>query len=132
MNDRVQQQTLHVDENMSFLAPSSPRLLLWNFRPFSTEVTRTFACSSSDVIASFIARGIERGGRHHIVHAVIEVLDAELGLIEREIGVLPVLRDLGIGQPPHRAVGDYDRTEALETGTAQCGVRNLFLSEKQG
>jgi hypothetical protein len=35
---------------------ASPRLLFWKFRPFSTEVTRTFACSSSDVIASFIAR----------------------------------------------------------------------------
>ena len=28
---------------------ASPRLLFWNLRPFSTEVTRTFTCSSSDV-----------------------------------------------------------------------------------
>ena len=35
---------------------ASPRLLFWNLRPFSTEVTRTFTCSSSDAIASFIAR----------------------------------------------------------------------------
>ena len=29
--------------------------LTWYLRPFSTEVTRVFTCSSSEVIASFIA-----------------------------------------------------------------------------
>src|SRR5262249_7980608 len=99
---------------------ASPRLPFWNLRPFSTEVTRTFACSSSDVIASLHrARWIERGGRHHIVHAVVEVLDSELRLIEREVGVLRILRDLGVAQPPHRAVGDHDRAKALESRAAE-------------
>src|SRR5437868_1360460 len=44
------------------------------------------------------ARWIEWGGRHHIVHAVIEALNAELGLIKREVGVLRVLGDLGVGR----------------------------------
>src|SRR5207249_2744953 len=34
------------------------------------------------------ARRIEWGGRHHIVHTVVEVLDAELRLSERTIRVL--------------------------------------------
>src|SRR5262249_49697650 len=67
-------------------------------------------------------RRIERGGRHHVVHAVVEVLDSELRLIEREIGVLWILRDLAVAQPPHRAVRDYDRAEALESRAAECAV----------
>ena len=35
---------------------ASPCPLFWNLRPFSTAVTRVLTCSSSDVIASFIAR----------------------------------------------------------------------------
>ena len=35
---------------------ASPRPLFWNFRPFSTDVTRVLTCSSSAVIVSFIAR----------------------------------------------------------------------------
>src|SRR5215510_10328813 len=67
------------------------------------------------------SRRIEWGGRHHIVHAVVEVLDAEPRLIEREIGVLRVLPDLGVVQPPHRAVDDHHRTEALKSRTADRG-----------
>ena len=40
---------------------ASPRPLFWNLRPFSTEVTRVFTCSSSEVIASFIARNGSSG-----------------------------------------------------------------------
>jgi hypothetical protein len=35
---------------------SSPFPLFWNFRPFSTEVTRVLTCSSSESMAPFIAR----------------------------------------------------------------------------
>src|SRR5262249_49832288 len=45
--------------------------------------------------------------------------DSELRLIEREVGVLRILRDLGVAQPPHRAVGDHDRAKALESRAAE-------------
>ena len=40
---------------------ASPLPLFWNLRPFSTDVTRVFTCSSSEVIASFIARSGSSG-----------------------------------------------------------------------
>ena len=40
---------------------ASPLPLFWNLRPFSTEVTRVFTCSSSEVIASFMARSGSSG-----------------------------------------------------------------------
>ena len=69
------------------------------------------------------AQRIERRRRHHIVHRVVEVLDAKLGLLEREIAVLRVLRDFLVGQPPQRAVlVAHDRPEALEARAAERGI----------
>ena len=66
-------------------------------RPFSTAVTRSFTCSSSDAIASSIARrGSQPLGRHHVIHAIIEILDPELRLLERKIAVLRIFGDFAV------------------------------------
>ena len=44
-------------------------------------------------------------------------------MVEREVAVLRVLRNLGIGQPPQAAVSlAHDRAEALEARTAERGL----------
>ena len=40
---------------------ASPLPLFWNLRPCSTDLTRVFACSLSEMIASFIARNGSSG-----------------------------------------------------------------------
>ena len=75
-------------------------------------------------MASSIARTGSSGcGRHHVIHAVVKVLDAELRLLEREVAILRVFRDFGIGQPPQSAVLlAHDRPETLEAGAAERGI----------
>src|SRR5262249_35502388 len=66
------------------------------------------------------AHGIERLRRDHVIHAIVEVLDAELALLERVIAVLAILDDLVVAQPAHAAaVLQHDRPEALEARTAE-------------
>ena len=65
-------------------------------------------------------RRIERLGRHHIVHAIVKILDAELRLLQREVAILRVLGDLGVGQPSQGAILLlHDRPKALEPGAAE-------------
>ena len=72
-------------------------------------------------MASVIAlHRIERLGRHHVIHAIVEILDGHLRLFGRKIAVLRILGDLGIAQPPQRAVlVAHDRPEMLEAGAAE-------------
>src|SRR5215468_9110059 len=46
--------------------------LFWNLRPFSTDATGAFPCSSSAVIVSFSAGRIERRRQHHVFHSIVK------------------------------------------------------------
>ena len=80
-------------------------------------------------MASVIARTrIERLGRHDVIHAIVEILGRHLRLLGRKIAILRIFADLGIAQPPQRAVlVAHDRAEMLEAGAAERG----FVREKE-
>ncbi len=106
---------------------ASPWPVVWNLRPFSTDVTRALTCSSSAVIASFMARrGSSGAGDITSSMRFVEGFDTKLRRFEGEITVFGIFRNFSIGQAPQGAIAlAHDRPEFLEAGASERGILHI-------